>query len=54
MDYFEVAELLGYKYIPFTTRFLKNRILNYWLQYKTQTQLNQLIILISNEFKAFF
>ncbi len=29
-NYFEIAGLLSHKHVPFATRFLKNRILNWW------------------------
>ena len=35
-DHFEIAKSKGHKHVPFATGFLKNHILNWWEQYKTQ------------------
>ncbi len=41
-NHFEIAGSLGHKYVLFTTRFLKDRILNRWQQYNTWMQRNWL------------
>ncbi len=52
-DHFKVARSLGLKRVSFATGFLKDRILNWWQQYKTRIQCNQLASMTWNEFKAF-
>ncbi len=41
-DHFEVVGSLVHKHVPFAAGFLKGHILNWWQQYKTRIQRNQL------------
>ncbi len=52
-DHFEVAGSLTYKRIPFVAGFLKDRIWNWWQQYKTRMQRNRLAPMTWDEFKPF-